>query len=441
MGTTAPTSTAIAGVSPPLSPQIGQVWQNTSGGTVNGIPAGNFAYWNGSTWVSLGATAPQLGSTGGGSGAGVSSINNLQGAVTLAEGSGVDIIQAGNTITITATGVGTGTPGVSSVNGSTGAIQIAGANGNQVSANNGTVTIAAPPPGTAGVASFNARTGAVVPVATDYPPGFIGAATPAQVDLAIANHLGAVDPHAQYLLSTEAYGTDYIAANAAPTNPQSGQIWRNTSSGTVNGIPAGNFGVRTPTGVWFDAGPRYPFAINAGSTQVGSLQPGAPNTLLQTNASGQVGWIPLQAAAIPQQARNPGFTIINNSQAFYPSNVFSPVNPGTALIDILGGYNAANGTYTVPTGFGGLWQITCSWTTDILTYDAGTLYAYTSKSPITPALDNVLGTGVQMTVGIRSILLQPGDALQWGVYPLTTVSTAPARLLSTVTTGALIFPV
>lgn len=433
VGSTPPSQNTIAASTPPLSPVVGTVWQNTSGITVAGVPAGNYAYWNGSTWLPLGTTQPQI--TSGNASAGVNSINNLQGNVTLAEGSGIDITQAGNTITFTATGVEAGAPGVSSVNARTGAILIQGAGGNTVTTSpEGTVTITAAPPASSGVAQFNGRTGAVVPQAGDYTPAFIGAATPANIVDALVNHVGAPDPHAQYLMPTEIFGAEYLASNSAPTGAVAGQVWKNTNTVTVSGVGAGNFGVRTPAGAWYDAGPRYPFAINNGATAVSALAPGANGSFLQT-VGGIPVWQPLPAAT-----QNPGFLAQNNISQLFPVNVWSPLNPGSAVRDPYNGYNAVSGTFTVPAGLGGLWQIICNWENDI-TIPQGQLYAAFTKNSTTVSTGSVAGVASFMTVGIRSIVLVPGDIIRFYTFPLVLGSDPPTRsVISTTTSGFLIEP-
>jgi len=301
VGTTSPSSNQIASNTAPPSPVTGAVWQNTSGAAAAGVPPGNFAFWNGTGWTVLGAATPQTG-TGGAAAAGVISLNNLQGAISLVQGSGMNITQSGNSLTLTATGAAAGVPGVTSLNGATGGVQIQGAGGNTITTAAGIVTITAAPPASSGVASFASRTGAVVPASSDYPPGFIGAATPAAIDNAIASHLGAFDPHAQYTREVEVFGADFLAANAPPTGATAGQIWRNTSGAAVAGVAAGNFGILTPGATWFDAGSRAPFLVNNGSTPISTLSPGANNTFLQT-ISGTVQW----ATSVPGSINAKGF--------------------------------------------------------------------------------------------------------------------------------------
>lgn len=415
MGSANPSTNPISGNTAPTNPALGTIWLNTSGSTVSGVPSGNYAYWNGSQWVPLGTSQPQLGTTGTG-GAGVSTVNNLSGALTLAEGSGIDITQSGNTITFTATGVSSGTPGVSSVNGSTGAIQVVGAGGLTVGNNAGTVTLTAPAPQSAGVASFNGRSGAVTPVAGDYPPALIGAATPNDVASAIANHLGAVDPHAQYLSPPEVFGTDFTAANVAPTGPQQGQIWRNTSTNTVSGIPAGNWAVYSGT-AWVNAGTRYPFAINAGNVAVSTLQPGANNTWLNTNGSGQVAWSPL---TLPSAERNPGFLARANGVITTPDAVAQLILP-QEVVDPLNFYNSSTGLFTVPAGFGGVWMIGLTLILEFagtagLSVSGGATKNSTSFTP-----SSILDYDGFIVSGFRPYLLVPGDVIRW--YSLASVTT------------------
>jgi hypothetical protein len=410
MGTTAPNPTAIASNTAPTNPALGTIWQNTSGQTVAGIPSGGYAYWNGSTWVSLGSSAPQLGTTGG-SGAGVNTLNNLQGNVTLAEGSGIDITQAGNVITFTATGLANGAPGVSSLNGQTGAIQLAGAGGLTVGTSAGTVTLTAPPPGQSGVATFNGRSGAVTPVAGDYPPSLIGAATPAYVDGAIAAHLGAADPHAQYLSPPEVFGSDFIAANAAPTGPQAGQIWRNTSTNTVAGIPAGNWAVYNGT-AWTNAGTRYPFAINSGNTAVSSLAPGPNNTWLNTNGSGQVAWNPL---TLPTVERNPGFLARLNTAYYTPDYTVFQFIPGVETVDNGNFYNPATGIFTVPAGFGGVWVIGVLLQFLSPGVDPGLSIGATVNS-VNFSTPDVVANGNYIASGFRPYVLAAGDVVRWYTF-------------------------
>lgn len=409
MGSSNP-QTPVSGQNPPTSPSPGVIWYNSGSNTTSGIPPGHYAYWNGSSWVDLGASQPQLGGTSGV--AGVQSLNNLSGAITLAEGSGIDITQAGNTITFTATGVEAGTPGVSSVNGQTGAIAIQGANGTTVNTSTGTVTISAPAPSGAAVSSFNGRSGAVSPLAADYTPAFIGAATASDINAAIAAHNGATDPHPQYLIPVEAYGSDYIAANSAPTGATTGQIWRNTSTNTVSGIPPGNFAVRTPSNTWYDAGPRYPFAINNGTTQVNSLAPGANNTFLQTNGSGQVVW-----AVVPQTIENPGMIAINSSTWSYPGSVGAlQLIADTEVLDQVNGYNPTTGLFTVPSGLGGVWDLGA--TAQIGDAYAGLVqvYFYLTKNTTTVSGPDTFVNSDWSPNGFRRLILQPGDVMRFYTY-------------------------
>lgn len=52
------TGGVITSVTAPSNPTMGQVWRNTSGSTVAGVPSNNFAIWNGAQWVAVGTTAP-----------------------------------------------------------------------------------------------------------------------------------------------------------------------------------------------------------------------------------------------------------------------------------------------------------------------------------------------------------------------------------------------
>ena len=102
-----------------------------------------------------------INATGGGGAAGVSSFNGLTGAVTLAPGANIALTPSGNTITINGTGGG-GVAGVSSVNGYVGAVNMeAGTNVSfgPASAGNG-IKISATG-GASGVTTLNGLSGAV----------------------------------------------------------------------------------------------------------------------------------------------------------------------------------------------------------------------------------------------------------------------------------------
>lgn len=446
MGSGAP-QTPLSGQTPPTSPTNGTIWYNSGTNTTNGIPPGGYGYWNGSAWVLLGTSQPQLGSGGSGV-AGVQSVNNLSGAVTIAEGSGIDITQAGNTITVTATGVSGGTPGVTSVNGLTGGLTLVGAGGTTITPSGSNITITAPAP-SAAVSSFNGRSGAVVPVASDYTPAFIGAATGADISAAIAAHNGATDPHAQYQTAPETYGSDYVAAASAPTGATTGQIWKNTSGSTVSGVAAGNFGVRTPAGTWFDAGPRYPFLV-PGNANPSILSPGAPNTYLSTNASGTVGWTPLI-----EKDSNPGFVAQYTAAAPYvlpqaqaiPSNIFF-FHPGPELTDTANCYNPTTGLITIPSGLKGVWKFEVS---IVPTYTGlsgvSFCWAYLSVNNATTLTQFINGSPHIATGGV-ALPVNAGDVIRYWVcaYPFGSYSTyepiaAPSNAsITSVCSATLLYP-
>lgn len=267
-GTTAPSNQAIASITAPTSPNPGQVWQNTSGATVAGVPSGNYGVWNGTAWVPVGGTAPTT--VGAVTGAGVSALNNLSGAVTLAAGANVTITPTGNTLTIASTGGGGGgVAGVSSVNGVTGAAVITAGAGITVTPSGQNIAIAATG-AAAGVTSFNTRNGAVMPANGDYTAGQVGADPAGSATAAIAAHNAASDPHPQYLTPLEAFGSNYLAQNTAPTSPALDQIWLNTAAITVAGIPAGSYGIWNGT-VWVNSGNKPYLTATDGVTSLNSL--------------------------------------------------------------------------------------------------------------------------------------------------------------------------
>lgn len=270
-GSIAPSGTPTSSATAPVGPAPGAIWQNTSGGTLNGVQNGHYGVWNGSSWVDVGTAPPITGQVS----AGVNTVNGLQGNITLAAGANITLTPAGQVITIASSG------------GSGGAVD-----------------------------SFNGRTGAVTPQAGDYPPAFIGAATPTDITTAIAAHVGAVDPHAQYLLPPEVFGSSYLAQNTAPGGPAVGQIWRNTSGGTVAGVGAGNYGVWSGS-AWVDKGPLYPFLTRI---TPGDLPPTTTNPSAFVTGTTQAG----VASATP--------TKLQGTAQRDPQNLWSNANSELTIV-------------------------------------------------------------------------------------------------------------
>lgn len=392
IGTTQPSSSVISSATAPTSPQTGQVWLNTSGGVVSGVPAGSFSVWNGTAWVPIGSYQP----------------------TTSTASSAATVILTGD-----ATGTGTGTVPVTLANSGVSAGTYGSA------AELVAVTVDAkgritnvtefplPPGGGGGVAEIdvngsgnligNINLAGVGITQSGQTVNFDAYATDAEVTAAIAAHTAAANPHAQYATDSEIYGDRYLAQPTAPSSPQIGDIWKNTSGGTVSGVASGNFGVWDGT-VWIDRGSQYPFLSRVT----------LPN--------------------LPDTVKNPGFLVQNSVSQLLPVNVWSPVNPGAAVRDTYSGYNAVAGTYTIPPGLGGLWQVVCNWENDI-TIPQGQLYAAFTKNTTTISTASVAGVASFMTVGIRSIILAPGDILRFYAFPLVLSGDPATRSVISMTTS------
>lgn len=128
--------------------------------------------------------------------------------------------------------------------------------------------------GGAGVTSFNSRAGAVIPVAGDYTPAFIGAVP--------SSHLTDADPHNQYILKTQKGAVSGVAQLDASTLVPKAQLGTGVADATK--YLRGDGSWQAPPGggsvqVWnWDYPPAAPSAINdefnaalAGWTNVGAV--------------------------------------------------------------------------------------------------------------------------------------------------------------------------
>jgi len=353
VGTTVPNAGGtINSPTAPAGPTPGQVWFNTSGSTVSGIPANTYAVWNGSAWVPIGSTPPASGSAGG---SGVTSLNNLTGTLNLIAGTGMAVSQSGNAITVTATNLAPGTPGVSAVNGSTGSLTIAGAGGNTVSTSSGVITITAPATAGGGVTSFNSCSGVVLPQPGDYTAAQVGADPTGTATAAIAAHNGTADPHPQYTRDVEIYGMDYVAQNSAPAGASVGQIWKNTNASAVSGVAAGNFGVWSGS-AWVDAGGRYPWSPNIASG--GTLPATASaNTIFSGPTAGSPAAPTFRALDFKDLPLVFGVIATGNGSTsqVVPANTQTQINFPLEVYDPANIFTGGN-TLTIPAGRGGIWE-------------------------------------------------------------------------------------
>lgn len=324
IGTVAPVN-LISQATTPVSPTQGLVWQNTSAGTLAGIPAGGYGVWNGTTWVNIGASPPTsvqgtaVTLTGDVTGSGQGVINTALAptgvtAGTFGSATAVPVVtvDAKGRITAISTQAATGGGGVAGVseidvNGVGDLVGIVNLQGSAIS-----------------------RLGNIV--------NFDAYATDAELLAAIAAHNAAADPHAQYLLGTEVYGASYREQITAPLSPALGQIWRNTSASTVAGVPAGQFGIWNGT-TWT---PQANTAFTTAVTGVKSLNAVVGDVILTPGSN----------IAINPSGQNIGISAIVG----FASDT-APLNPYPGQV----WYNSFASTVSgVPSGRFGVWNGT-SW--------------------------------------------------------------------------------
>lgn len=147
--------------------------------------------------------------------------------------------------------------------------------------------------------------------------------------------------------------------------------------------------------------------ITDGAIMPVDLQPGANNTVLQTNGSGVVVWASLAQSQIPVAAQNPGFTVNTGAAQFLmENNVAYQFGTLNKTADPLNMFDLATGTFTVPAGLGGVWEISSSMS---LNGNPGCLaYSVNNPNPIF-----TLVCGAYNVCGMVNLILNPADVVRW----------------------------